>query len=112
MTEVPSPRPSGRSWALWERLAQGRIDFGNPDVFFGTARIPDSLWVTFTVTDTGPANASVANAATFWSCSPAPRPGCSMADLMGTRRDSPREDEDGGMVGGSAWPEIRHVHRR
>ena len=47
MTEVPSPRPSGRSWSLWERLAQGRRDFGNPDVFFGTARIPDSLWVTF-----------------------------------------------------------------
>ena len=47
MTEVPSPRPSGRSWALWERLAQGRRDFGNSDVFFGTARIPDSLWVTF-----------------------------------------------------------------
>jgi len=53
MTELPSPRRSGRSWALWERLAQGRRDFGNPDVFFGTARIPDSLWVTFTVTDTG-----------------------------------------------------------
>src|SRR6476469_10015605 len=53
MTEVPGPRPSGRSWALWERLAQGRSDFGNPDVFFGAARIPDSLWVTFTVTDTG-----------------------------------------------------------
>ena len=53
MTEAPGPRPSGRSWALWERLAQGRSDFGKPDVFFGTARIPDSLWVTFTVTDTG-----------------------------------------------------------
>jgi len=53
MTEAPSPRPSGRSWALWERLAQGRTDFGNPDVFFGAARIPDSLWVTFTVTDKG-----------------------------------------------------------
>lgn len=53
MTEAPGPRPSGRSWALWERLAQGRGDFGKPDVFFGTARIPDSLWVTFTVTDTG-----------------------------------------------------------
>jgi oleate hydratase len=53
MTEVLGPRPSGRSWALWERLAQGRRDFGNPDVYFGTARIPDSLWVTFTVTDTG-----------------------------------------------------------
>jgi oleate hydratase len=53
MTEAPSPRPSGRSWALWERLAQGRTDFGRPDAFFGPARIPDSLWVTFTVTDTG-----------------------------------------------------------
>jgi oleate hydratase len=53
MTQVPSPRPSGRSWALWERLAQGRADFGNPDVFFGADRIPDSLWVTFAVTDTG-----------------------------------------------------------
>ena len=53
MTEVPSPRPSGRSWALWKRLAQGRTDFGNPDAFFGPARIPDSLWVIFTVTDTG-----------------------------------------------------------
>ena len=53
MTEVPSPRPSGRSWALWKRLAQGRTDFGNPDAFFGPARIPNSLWVIFTVTDTG-----------------------------------------------------------
>ncbi len=53
MTEVPRPRPSGRSWALWARLAQGRTAFGNPSVFFGPPRIPDSLWVTFTVTDTG-----------------------------------------------------------
>ena len=53
MTEAPIPRPTGRSWALWERLARGCIDFGNPDVFFGASRIPDSLWVTFTVTDTG-----------------------------------------------------------
>jgi len=53
MTQVPIPRPTGRSWALWQRLAQGRTDFGKPDVFFGPARIPDSLWVTFTVTDTG-----------------------------------------------------------
>ena len=41
MTEVPNPRLSGRSWALWKRLAQGRTDFGNPDVFFGAARIPE-----------------------------------------------------------------------
>ncbi len=53
MDEAPRPRPSGRAWALWERLAQGRTDFGNPDVFFGAARIRDSRWVTFTVTDTG-----------------------------------------------------------
>jgi len=53
MNTVPSPRPTGRSWALWERLARGRREFGKPDVFFGAPRIPDSLWVTFTVTDTG-----------------------------------------------------------
>ena len=27
MTEVPNPRLSGRSWALWKRLAQGRDGF-------------------------------------------------------------------------------------
>jgi oleate hydratase len=53
MTKAPNPQPSGRSWALWERLAQRRTGFGKPDVFFGARRIPDSLWVTFTVTDTG-----------------------------------------------------------
>ncbi len=53
MTEAPQPRRSGRPWALWQRLAQGRTDFGNPDVFFGTAHVPDTQWVTFTVTTTG-----------------------------------------------------------
>jgi oleate hydratase len=53
MTEAPPPRRSGRTWALWQRLAQGRTGFGNPDVFFGEARVPDSRWVTFTVTTTG-----------------------------------------------------------
>jgi oleate hydratase len=53
MKTAPHPQPTGRSWALWERLAQGRTEFGKPDVFFGAPRIPDSLWVTFTVTDTG-----------------------------------------------------------
>ena len=53
MTEAPRPRPSGRSWALWTRLAEGRPEFGKPDAFFGEARIPLSRWVTFTVTDTG-----------------------------------------------------------
>src|SRR5215471_13252591 len=53
MTEAPRPRPSGRSWALWKRLAEGRSEFGRPDAFFGEGRIPLSRWVTFTVTDTG-----------------------------------------------------------
>jgi oleate hydratase len=53
MTAAPEPAPSGRSWALWQRLAQRHADFGKPDVFFGAPRIPESLWVTFTVTDTG-----------------------------------------------------------
>ena len=50
MTEAPRPRGSGRSFALWKRLAEGRTDFGRPDVFFGADRIADSRWVTFTVT--------------------------------------------------------------
>ena len=53
MTEAPQPKDTGRSWALWRRLAEGRRDFGNPDVFFGAPRIPDSLWTTLTVTTTG-----------------------------------------------------------
>ena len=53
MTQAPAPRNTGRSWALWRRLAQGRKDFGNPDNFFGAPRIADSRWVTFTVTTTG-----------------------------------------------------------
>ena len=35
MTEAPKPVDTGRSWALWRRLAEGRKDFGNPDVYFG-----------------------------------------------------------------------------
>ncbi|HJS86642.1 MAG TPA: oleate hydratase [Acetobacteraceae bacterium] len=53
MAEAPRPRRSGRPWKLWERLAQGRTDFGNPDVFFGAAHVPDTQWLTFTVTTTG-----------------------------------------------------------
>ncbi len=53
MTEAPRPRPSGRSWALWTRLAKGSPKFGKPDAFFGEARMPLSRWVTFTVTDRG-----------------------------------------------------------
>ena len=53
MTEAPRPQRTERPWALWKRLAQGRTDFGNPDVFFGAAQVPDAHWVTFTVTTTG-----------------------------------------------------------
>jgi oleate hydratase len=53
MTEAPRPRSSGRSWALWTRLAKGRPEFGKPDAYFGEAQIALSRWVTFTVTDTG-----------------------------------------------------------
>jgi oleate hydratase len=52
MTEAPGPRRNGRSWQLWKRLAQGRTDFGNPDAFFGAVHVPDSRWVSFTVTTT------------------------------------------------------------
>jgi oleate hydratase len=53
MTEAPPPRRTGRSSALWKRLAQRRTDFGNPEMFFGAAQVPTSRWVTFTVTTTG-----------------------------------------------------------
>ena len=50
MTTAP-PALSGRDsqgWALWERLAAGRPEFGNPPVF--NASIPESWWASFTVT--------------------------------------------------------------
>jgi oleate hydratase len=52
MDEAPKPRDTGRSWALWRRLAAARTGLGNPDAFFGVPRISDSRWVTFTVTTT------------------------------------------------------------
>ena len=53
MTEAPRPRGSGRSSALWKRLAQERTGFGNPYLFFSAVQVPSSRWVTFTVTTTG-----------------------------------------------------------
>jgi oleate hydratase len=51
---APSRSPGGgRSWALWNRLARGRKEFGRPEVFFDSAEAPDRRWVTFTVTTTG-----------------------------------------------------------
>lgn len=46
---------SDASWALWRRLAQGRPEFGNPDVFFGKDHVPDTKWLTYTVTTKDPA---------------------------------------------------------
>jgi len=40
------------SWALWETLADGRKDFGNPRVFCG--HIDESKWESFTVTTRDP----------------------------------------------------------
>jgi oleate hydratase len=53
MTEAPRPRRDGPSWLLWKRLAQVRTDFGNPNAFFGATHVPDTHWVSFTVTTTG-----------------------------------------------------------
>jgi oleate hydratase len=51
---TPSRSPGGgRSWALWKRLAEGRKEFGRPEVFFDAAEAPDRRWVTFTVTTRG-----------------------------------------------------------
>jgi oleate hydratase len=53
MTEAPKATGDGKSWALWKRLASERTNFGNPDVFFGSAKAADRRWVAFTVTTTG-----------------------------------------------------------
>jgi oleate hydratase len=44
----------GRSWALWKRLAHGRLEFGDPEAFFGERHLSDTAWMTFTVTTTNP----------------------------------------------------------
>jgi oleate hydratase len=41
----------GGSWRLWERIARGRPQFGNPSTF--DAHVEESLWESFTVTDAG-----------------------------------------------------------
>ena len=48
---TPPPRRTGhdsQGWALWERLANGRPEFGNPSTF--NSSIPESAWESFTVT--------------------------------------------------------------
>jgi oleate hydratase len=43
---------SAGAWRLWETLAAGRPDFGDPKVFAG--HVTDSVWASFTVTGRGP----------------------------------------------------------
>lgn len=55
MTRAPDKKgkADSTSWALWEKLAQGRPDFGNPAPF--NSCIPQSAWQSFTVTPKVPA---------------------------------------------------------
>jgi oleate hydratase len=50
MTEPPVrlTRDDSQGWALWERIAEGRPEFGNPAAF--NRSIPESCWLSFTVT--------------------------------------------------------------
>ena len=41
-------KDDSQGWALWERIAKGRPEFGNPAAF--NASIPESFWESFTVT--------------------------------------------------------------
>lgn len=54
MTTVPGIDRSKASgaWRLWEKIAQGRPQFGNPSVFDG--HIEESVWESFTVTVSDP----------------------------------------------------------
>jgi oleate hydratase len=48
---TPPPRLSkveSRGWELWEKIASGRPEFGNPAAF--NSSIPESYWASFTVT--------------------------------------------------------------
>jgi oleate hydratase len=55
MTVAPSldRRNRSGSWRLWETLARGRPQFGNPSTF--DAHIDESRWESFTVTSSEPA---------------------------------------------------------
>ncbi len=50
MTEPPPylTKADSQGWALWERIAKGHPEFGNPSAF--NASIPESYWLSFTVT--------------------------------------------------------------
>jgi oleate hydratase len=50
MTRAPAhlTKQESGGWSLWEKLAQGRTDFGKPFAF--NSSIPESYWESFTVT--------------------------------------------------------------
>jgi oleate hydratase len=50
MTHPPErlTKAESRGWALWEKIAVGRPEFGNPAAF--NSSIPESYWASFTVT--------------------------------------------------------------
>ncbi|MDO9708002.1 oleate hydratase [Paracraurococcus lichenis] len=50
---APRERTEGAAWRLWERIADGRPEFGRPVVF--DRHVPDSRWVSFTATLRDPA---------------------------------------------------------
>jgi oleate hydratase len=55
MTTAPAKRTKADSggWTLWEKLAEGRADFGSPSVF--NSCVAQSWWESFTVTLKNPA---------------------------------------------------------
>lgn len=50
MTSAPKhlTKEESGGWALWEKLAEGRPEFGNPSAF--NSSIPETYWASFTVT--------------------------------------------------------------
>ena len=50
MTSAPkiNDKHVGGAWDLWEKIAKGRPEFGNPQVF--DERVEESMWESFTVT--------------------------------------------------------------
>ena len=50
MTSAPThlTKKDSRGWVLWEKLAEGRPEFGNPKAF--NSSISESVWESFTVT--------------------------------------------------------------
>ncbi|MBB4383570.1 oleate hydratase [Bradyrhizobium sp. SBR1B] len=50
MTEPPPrlTKKDSQGWTLWETIAEGRPEFGNPAAF--NSSIPESYWLSFTVT--------------------------------------------------------------